>query len=336
MDSLARFEKILALLEANPEGLMGSELAEFCGVPWPVIQDDLFTIYYSGQNLPIYSERDGESFERHSEDAMLSPDGRDEDHDEERFRSDERWFIAPRSGNPLIHLTPEDAINLIHLLDFQPQDSTLSRRIKQKLLGHIPLPPNRLFYIKGNMEPLPMDQNLVLKLEAALLRSQTIEILFKGKTSIVDPLGLVYYSRLRTWYLVARHEEVIKTYGLFKLKEVNLSGRRYVYPEDFSLKEWFKPRWGMEYGEGFNIKVRFADRAQTFAKVRKDVAHRQASLREEEGYLIFEDYIIGKNEFIAWLLGFGSAAEILEPPELRQEMKKRLQEAVARYSNKAE
>lgn len=324
MDSLARFEKILALLDANPEGLTGRTLAELCGVPWPLMCTDLLTIHYSGQNIPIYTDRDG----LRPADLIVT----DEDGKPEVFQPDERWYIAHRRGSQPIHLTVEDRRNLLHVLDFQPGDGALGQSIKRKLFGLIGLPSNQLFYVKGNMEPLPVQQTLLLKLEAALLHSQKLAIRFKDKLSLVDPLGLVYYTRLRTWYLAARHDGLYKTYGISKLEEVKLTGQRYQYPEDFDLKAWFKPRWGMEYGEEFNVKIRFTDRAQTFNKVRKDVAHREATLREETGYLILEDRVVGKNELLAWLMGFGSAAEILEPAELRLEMKKRLQEALARYS----
>lgn len=88
----------------------------------------------------------------------------------------------------------------------------------------------------------------------------------------------------------------------------------------------------MEYGEPFEVKVRFSNRSQTISKLKKDIAHREARITEEEnGSVLFEDRIIGKNEFIAWILGFGSAPEALEPLALRKEILRRIQEALARY-----
>ncbi|MGI6451296.1 MAG: WYL domain-containing protein [Desulfitobacteriia bacterium] len=94
-------------------------------------------------------------------------------------------------------------------------------------------------------------------------------------------------------------------------KNQNLSPIRRTFP----YEEWLAPQWGMEFGEPLKVKVRFSNRAQTMAKVRKDTAHRKCRLTEEEGgqTLLYEDTGIGKNEFIAWILGFGSAAEVLEP-----------------------
>jgi predicted DNA-binding transcriptional regulator YafY len=47
--------------------------------------------------------------------------------------------------------------------------------------------------------------------------------------------------------------------------------------------------------------------------------------------LLYEDTIIGKNEFMAWVLGFGSAAEVLEPKDLREEILTRVKNTLARY-----
>ena len=157
-------------------------------------------------------------------------------------------------------------------------------------------------------------------------------ISFNGRKITVDPLGIVYYSRLRYWYLAARQGDIIKTYHLNNIQEVHETNEAFVYPEGFSLKTWFGPRWGMEYGDLIGVKVRFLNRAQTWAKVRKDVAHRTSELAVlEDGSLLFQDNIIGVNEFITWVLGFGSAAEILEPIELRELILKRVRETLGNY-----
>lgn len=157
-------------------------------------------------------------------------------------------------------------------------------------------------------------------------------ISFNGRKITVDPLGIVYYSRLRYWYLAARQGGIIKTYHLNNVQEVQETNEPFVYPEGFSLKGWFGPRWGMEYGELIRVKVRFLNRAQTLAKVRKDVAHRASELTTlEDGAILFQDSIIGSNEFITWVLGFGSAAEILEPVELRELILNRVRETLQNY-----
>ena len=133
--------------------------------------------------------------------------------------------------------------------------------------------------------------------------------------------------------MVASADGIYKAFSLNNLQEIRELAGSFVYPEDFSLKDWLAPRWGMEFGEPLQVKVRFINRSQTFAKVRKDLAHRHCILREENGgeTLLYEDTVIGKNEFIAWLLGFGSAAEVLEPQTLRDDITARVRATLANY-----
>lgn len=95
---------------------------------------------------------------------------------------------------------------------------------------------------------------------------------------------------------------------------------------------WLGPRWGMEYGDLIRVKVRFLNRSQTVAKLRKDVAHRSSELTTlEDGSILLQDNIIGVNEFITWVLGFGSAAEIIEPVELRELILDRIRKTLGNY-----
>jgi predicted DNA-binding transcriptional regulator YafY len=88
----------------------------------------------------------------------------------------------------------------------------------------------------------------------------------------------------------------------------------------------------MEYGDLIKVKVRFLNRSQTLLKLRKDVAHRASQLKTlEDGSVLFEDNIIGVNEFIHWILGFGSAAEILEPTELRKLILEHIRRTLENY-----
>ncbi len=176
------------------------------------------------------------------------------------------------------------------------------------------------------------DEELLL-VEKAIISRRQINFTHKSRPITAEPLGLVYYSRLRQWYLVALADSMIKTYNLSLLEGIKELSKTFIYPPDFSLNAWLAPRWGMEFGNPMRVKVRFINRSQTLAKVRKDVAHRQCVLKEENGgkTLLYEDTVIGENEFMAWILGFGSAAEVLEPIEIRNQIIARVQASLANY-----
>ncbi|KLU59849.1 hypothetical protein CEB3_c39830 [Peptococcaceae bacterium CEB3] len=320
MDSVLRVERILALIEAK-QGICGQALADACGVPWSLLEKDLKTILLDLDHpIPLYTDAD--------EMAEESAD---------RLSPETRWFLetAQRSNVP-VHLTVGEFLQILEALDFIQQKQTRGVTLKEKISAGLDLAPEGNHrYIKGSLAPLQrIDAEILLTLESALNRRRKISFAFNAQIVMAVPLGVVYYSRLRQWYLAVGSGEIIKTYNLSKIRDLRITAEPFIYPEGFSLRNWLAPRWGMEFGETLDVKVRFMNRSQTLAKVRKDVAHRSCVLREEEGgqSLIYEDTIIGKNEFLAWILGFGSAAEILEPAELRQEIISRVKECLAHYA----
>jgi hypothetical protein len=321
MDPHLRMEKILAVIEANP-GINGQEIAAICALPWGIIKKDLKTLSLAIENtIPLYSDPDGED--------MMDDDW------EINIKPETRWFLETHTRrNVPLHLTLGEALQVLDLPHVNEKHPKL-QLLKQQLFDSLDLVHRGTYrYIKGNMVPVEgIDGEILLLLEQAIIGRRQIAFTYYTNPYIAGPLGLVYYSRLRQWYLVAQDGELSKTYNLSKMQGIKELTQSFKYPVDFSLSAWLAPRWGMEFGEPLQVKVRFINRSQTIAKVRKDVAHRQCVLKEENGgqTLLYEDIVIGKNEFIAWILGFGSAAEVLEPPELRTEIISRVKAALANY-----
>ncbi len=323
LNSIERMGKIMALLEAHPEGLTGRTLANGCGVPWGTMKQDLKVLASSVENsFPLYTDHD---------------EGEDYD-EEDLFQPEVKWFMAAaKKRYTPVYLNVHEAVGVLGTLDFLQEENALKESLRQKILSGFELEEEEIFrYIKGGLTPLePIHGNTFPAIEDAILKNQRISLEFNGREITLDPLGIVYYSRLRCWYLVARQGEMFKTYHFRNIREVKLTKESFIYPEGFSLKGWFGPRWGMEYGDLIQVKVRFSNRSQTAAKLRKDVAHRASQLTTlEDGSILFEDEIIGVNEFLTWVLGFGSAAEILEPEEFRELMLNRIRETLGNYALK--
>ncbi|WP_407313067.1 helix-turn-helix transcriptional regulator [Desulfosporosinus sp. SB140] len=321
MDMIERLEKIMTLIEAHPEGLSGRDLSEACGVPWGTMKQDLKALAFSPDyTIPLYTDHDEDLDE--SEENLLKPEV--------------KWFLgtAEKRFTP-VHLNVREALGVLGTLEILREENALKEGLRQKILSGFDLGEEVTYrYIKGEFTPLdPIKGETFSCIENAIRGSRRMTITFKGRVIKVDPLGIVYYSRLRKWYLVSRQGETIKNYNLNNITEVSETNEGFVYPEGFSLKTWFGPRWGMEYGELLQVKVRFLNRSQTLAKMRKDIAHRRSELTTlEDGSVLFQDDIIGVNEFISWILGFGSAAEILEPVELRELILERVRSTLENYS----
>ncbi len=320
LDLIDRMGKIMALLEVHPEGLSGSTLADRCGVPWGTMKQDLKVLASSiDTTFPLYTDHD---------------EGNDDERD--LFQPEVKWFMAAAEKRYTpVHLNVREGIKVLGALDYLQEENALKERLRQKILAGFDFEEEESYrYIKGELAPLePIQGDAFSLIENAIWKSRRIIITFNGREITVDPLGIVYYSRLRLWYLVAQHGDLVKTYQLKNIQELKETSEPFVYPEGFTLKSWIGPRWGMEYGDLIRVKVRFLNRSQTLTKVHKDVAHRMSKLTTlEDGSILFQDEIIGVNEFITWVLGFGSAAEILEPVELRILILERIRETLKNYT----
>ena len=320
MDSIDRMGKIMALLETHPEGLSGQALADGCGVPWGTMKQDLKVLASSTEiTFPLYTDHD---------------EGND-DNERELFRPEVIWFMAAAEKRYTpVYLNLREAVGVLGTLDYLQEENALKEGLRQKVLSGFDLEAEDTYrYIKGELTPLePIQGKWFPLIDNAIRANRCVMIKFNGREITVDPLGIVYYSRLRCWYLVARHLGKIKTYHFNNIQEVNKTSESFDYPEGFSLKAWLGPRWGMEYGDLIRVKVRFLNRSQTIAKVRKDVAHRASIITTlEDESILFQDDIIGVNEFITWVLGFGSAAEILEPVEFRELILDRIRKTLGNY-----
>ena len=97
------------------------------------------------------------------------------------------------------------------------------------------------------------------------------------------------------------------------------TGARFAYPDGFSLAEYLAVPWGVELGEPFSVTVRFEDAFDVLTRVRQETAHRRRRrLTPIPGGLVYQDVVAGPGEFLRWLRGFGSSAEVLAPDWLRQ------------------
>lgn len=156
----------------------------------------------------------------------------------------------------------------------------------------------------------------------------------KTVTRLVDPLGLV--ARGSTWYLIAGVDDEKRTYRVSRIEGLEPTDTSSTRPADFDLaaywersKETFRenlPR----YPVTVRARPEAAERLRGSGRYLRVVAEGQ----DEDGWvrleLVFE---------VAWeacevLLGFGPAAEVLAPAELRYEVCEQAQRIVQLYTNK--
>jgi predicted DNA-binding transcriptional regulator YafY len=104
-------------------------------------------------------------------------------------------------------------------------------------------------------------------------------------------------------------------------------------PNDFSLANYLQTAFRVMRGEPETVKVWFAPGAANI--VRERIWHPTQEIREEvDGSLTITMEVPINYEVISWILGFGSAAEVLQPISLRRRILEELEASAQRYRSR--
>lgn len=183
---------------------------------------------------------------------------------------------------------------------------------------------------------------LLPKLQEAVWSACRVQLLYtrsdaQNVTRLVDPLGLV--ARGSTWYLVAGVEGQLRTYRVSRIQKAELGEEVAVRPAGFDLAAYWEAS-KLEFKERlprYPVVVRASpETLERFHASKRYV--RVLSVEQEadqQGWqtaaLLFEvDW-----EACEYLLSFGSAVEVLEPPQLREQIARKAEETVQLYARGA-
>ena len=148
----------------------------------------------------------------------------------------------------------------------------------------------------------------------------------------LHPYGFVYHKF--SLYLVAYSNDHgdTRVFKLDRMSEVQVQDLRFVRPPELTVARLLEHSFGVVRGEGIPVMVR-ARFAPTVARyVEEHRWHASQSLtRLPDGAVQIELQLTHTGEFKRWIYSFGSAAEVLAPPELREEMAEELRAMAGLY-----
>lgn len=152
---------------------------------------------------------------------------------------------------------------------------------------------------------------------------------------VVEPHGLL--CRLNRWYLTGRciKREQRRVFLLLNIKDLTvIENSFYSIPPDFSLKKAYKNVWGTwtEDESGAPEEIRLIVRAGPAERFRHNLFHESQQVKELPGGKLEVIYrLTAAQEMIPWLMSWGSAVEVLEPPWLRERLIKNIEETMHYY-----
>jgi predicted DNA-binding transcriptional regulator YafY len=131
-------------------------------------------------------------------------------------------------------------------------------------------------------------------------------------------------NRENSWYLIGfdLERKALRTFALPRIAEVVVGKGTFVRPPDFSPEKFFANALGVLGGEGnYQVVIRFT--AAVAERVREREWHDSQEMRELPGGGLELKLRLGALvEVEQWVLGWGAAAEVIGPRELRESVRK--------------
>lgn len=316
---------IIRLIESRTRGLTAQQIADELEENVRTIHRDLTTLHDAG--FPLYVEREG----KNSYWKTLSGS---EPHIAIPFTASELMSLHMSSEilkalqGTIFHDSIQDVLTKVRCALSPKMLHNLDR-----ISGHLAAG----FSPRKNYEAFRETINLAS--EAAATR-QRVEIRYRAAstgrstTRKIDPFQIWTFNNVVYLIGFCHVRQAIRTFAIDRIKKIRVLEESFEYPDDFNLKDYLRTAFRVMTGDPVKIKVRFARDAAHV--VRERIWHPSQEIREQSnGDIVLTLEVPINFEITSWILGFGSAAEVLAPPELRKRLRDEHLAAARTYQEKS-
>lgn len=149
---------------------------------------------------------------------------------------------------------------------------------------------------------------------------------------ILEPYLLKEYAS--RWYLIAKDREVdkIKTFGLERIKNVDVTDSYFTPDSNFDPDKFFKYSIGITelHSEPETVELAF-NRLQANYIKSSPIHKSQKLIKETESESVFQFEVLITYELIQLILGYGSGVRVLKPTKLVDAIKSELKKSLKAY-----
>lgn len=318
-DRIARLWRVVRILEAHPDGIAVAGVARAVGVGRRTAYRDLHALEIDA-GVPVWNDRG-------------------------------LWGIDQRALLPRLALTLHEAMVVflsarLMAASIDAYDPDLTGAFLK--LADI-LPPAVRDHVERTVDILARretDRAATARLRLlveAWARRRVVEVTYDA--GAYDPERPARTTRVRPWliepsahahalYLIGWDEErgARRTFKIDRIREVRLMAETFDPPSEGAVEEWLERAWWIIADQGdVEVRVRF-DRAVA-ARVSETVWHSTQRIeRRPDGSIIWSATVSGILEVRLWILEWGADAEVLAPPELREDVAATFRRAASRYA----
>jgi len=114
----------------------------------------------------------------------------------------------------------------------------------------------------------------------------------------------------------------LRTFKVERIRRAELLKEQYSIPPGFDPRRLLRDAWGIWYTEAEPQTVSLRFHLRVADRLRESRWHGSEEIEENtDGYLIWRAQIAEPREMLPWIRGWGADVEVLEPQELRNELK---------------
>jgi len=176
-------------------------------------------------------------------------------------------------------------------------------------------------------------------LQRALLHQYRVQLVYAKKgtddpeTYEVDPYTLVFHKGGIYLLGLAHNRAGMRLFALERVRGIEVTRQRFEIPGGYQPETHFSSAFGLVSDTSMKVRVRFSP---VVAHTVRDRVWRpgQQLNTDSEGRVTIEFVAAGEMELVSWILSYGMHAEVLDPPELRQEIKQQIREMRQYYRRK--
>ena len=211
-----------------------------------------------------------------------------------------------------------------------PQDFATFNSMKDRiLLEEIPLGTSFLDDIIEAMQ-----KNVELQVDYQRYENDQEE--YNLQEFHIQPYALKVFNR--RWYLLGyiKEKHDLRTIALDRILDLKILSTSFELPEDFDARKYFANVVGIFVNNDLPVTKVMIRAYGTQAEYLRSTPLHKSQSEGSSKYGEFAEFtyrLCITPEFISQLLSMGSQIEVLEPEELRDEMKERIEECLTRYQH---
>ncbi|GKU24351.1 WYL domain-containing protein [Clostridium folliculivorans] len=243
-----------------------------------------------------------------------------------------------KSNNPL---TADDATIILYaLVNSQDFIETKLNIVKNTLLDILPEKEAKklkeMFYFeKSNDLKDRITEGNIITLRKAIAEEKKVTFFYSsasGKHKMHKVIPYSFACDNGKFYLISMPEdkEMLVHYRVDRMSTLNILDEVGKKLEKFNINDYMSKTWYMYGGDETKVVVKFSKASKTVVTERNMTVGR--ILEENEEYFIYEFTCNGVSGIKLWLMGFGADAEVLEPYELREEIRETVENMMKIYS----